>query len=83
MNMQRFREGLVLGAYRLFASHNSRLEGNKEEEKRRGRKQASASSVLECQTHAERHPVLQKIIPVCIPEKRGFSPGRWSLYPNF
>ena len=32
-NVQRFRGGLAFKAHRLCASHNSRLESNKEEEK--------------------------------------------------
>ena len=33
MTVQKFRGGLVFKAHRLCASHNSRLESNKEEEK--------------------------------------------------
>ena len=37
VNVQRFRGGLVFQAHRLCVSLNSRLESNKEEEKRPGK----------------------------------------------
>jgi len=36
--VKRFRGGIVLKAHRLFVSHNSRLESNKEEEGEEGRR---------------------------------------------